>query len=82
MKTVMKRLILMVLVLVLWGCSESGTGDGARNELVKDYGFKMEEDLKAYIGDHFDVNENYAMGNGIKILNLDKSSEELQMFPV
>ncbi|MBO4919819.1 MAG: hypothetical protein J5365_06640 [Erysipelotrichaceae bacterium] len=78
----MKRLILMVLVLMLWGCSESSAGDGARNELVKDYGFKMEEDLKAYIGDHFDVNENYAMGNGIKILNLDKSSEELQMFPV
>ncbi|MBQ2658444.1 MAG: hypothetical protein IJF87_07760 [Erysipelotrichaceae bacterium] len=82
MKTVIKKTILTVLVLTFWGCNENRVSNDARNELVKDYGFRIEEELKEYISESFDENRNYAMGNGIKVLNLDKDSDELQMFPV
>ena len=77
-----RKIIFLVLFLLLCGCSENGTSDGMKNELVKDYGFKMEEELKAYISDHFDLQGNYAMGNGVKVINLNRGSEELQIFPV
>jgi len=78
-----KRILPILFVLILCGCSENASAsDGTRNELVKDYGFKMEEELKAYISDHFDRQGNYAVGNGIKVINLDNDSKELQMFPV
>lgn len=82
MKTAMRKLILIVMILMLCGCGGEASSGGTRNELVKDYGFKMEEELKEYISTGFDIQQNYAMGNGIKVLSLDKGSDELQLFPV
>ncbi len=76
-------LVLSILIMLLYGCTENDELSYTKNELVKDYGFNKEDELIEYIRSHFDKNQSYSMGNGIIILDLDtESNEEFQVFPV
>lgn len=83
MKKGIRKIVLSALIVLLSACGEVNTSGITKNELVKDYGFDMESELIEYISDHFDKKQSYSLGNGIKVLDLDKKPDsELQLFPV
>ena len=78
-----RNVALYISILFLCGCSGDIEQKSMKNDLVKGYGFEMEEELIEYIGENFDKKQEYSMGNGIVVLDLDKKSDnELQMFPI